>query len=167
MKKKVLIFILCLFIFTIQSMSSAKDAYTFKVTKPDKDIYSTVDEIMLINGSAEKNASIEIEHFVKDLDYKDFESYKDKYPKLEDFTKHFEEEKVGEDGYEELSKTSINVGSVGIFSKKLTLMKGLNKVIIRDAVKRERVFYIYLTDADMLSNSLTRMRTIDLIMNLR
>lgn len=167
MKKKVLIFILCLFMFTIQSMSSAKDTYTFKVSKPDKDIYSTIDEIMLINGSAPKNTDVEIKHFLTQTSFKDYESYRDKYPKLEDFAKHFEDEKVGDDGYEELSKTSINVGSLGIFSKKLVLMKGLNKIVISDNAKGERVYYIYLTDAAKLSESLTRMRTIDLIMNLR
>ena len=153
--------------FTIQSMSSAKDAYTFRVTKPDNDIYSTIDELMLINGSAPKGTDVEIKHYLKEISFKDFESYKDKYPKLDDFKKHFEEEKVGEDGYEELSKTSINVGSLEIFSKKLTLVKGLNKVVISGGAKGEKVFYIYLTDAVKLSESLARMKTIDLIKNLR
>lgn len=166
MKKKVLIFILCLFIFTIGSSSFAKDAYVFKVTKPDQDIYFTIDETLFINGSAPKNANVEIKHYLKDISFKDFESYKDKYPKLDDFKKHFEEEVIKDDGYEELSKTSISVGSLGIFSKKLSLMNGLNKIVVSTA-KSEKVFYIYLTDTDKLSESITLMKTIDLIKNLR
>lgn len=166
MKKKVLIFILCLFIFTIGSSSFAKDVYVFKVTKPDQDIYSTIDETLFINGSAPKNANVEIKHYLKDISFKDFESYKDKYPKLDDFKKHFEEEVIKDDEYEELSKTSISVGSLGIFSKKLSLMNGLNKIVVSTA-KSEKVFYIYLTDTDKLSESITLMKTIDLIKNLR
>ena len=167
MKKKVLIFILCLFIFTIGSSSFAKDAYVFKVTKPDQDIYSTIDETLFINGSAPKNANVEIKHYLKDISFKDFESYKDKYPKLDDFKKHFEEEVIKDDGYEELSKTSISVGSLGIFSKKLNLMGGVNKIVISDGAKAEKVFYIYLSDADNISKSISLMKTIDLIKNLR
>ena len=166
MKKKVLIFILCLFIFTIGSVSIAKDAYVFRVSKPDQDIYSTIDEALFINGSAPRNANVEIKHYLASVSYKDFESYKDKYTKFEDFTKHFEEEMIKEDGYEELSKTSISVGSLGIFSKKLSLMNGLNKIVVSTA-KSEKVFYIYLTDTDKLSESITLMKTIDLIKNLR
>ncbi len=165
--KRVLIFILCLFIFTSGSISFAKDAYVFRVKAPDHDIYSTIDEVLLINGSAPRNTEVEIKHSLKDLSYKEFESYKDKYPKLDDFTKHFEEEKIKDDGYEELSKTSISVGSLGIFSKKLTLMNGLNKIVVSDKDKMQKVFYIYLTDADKLSESITFMKTIDLIKNLR
>lgn len=167
MKKNFLIFILCLFIFTIGSSSFAKDAYVFKVTKPDEDIYSTVDDTLFINGSAPKNTSVEIKHYLMDISYKEFESYKDKYPEPEDFREHFEEEKNKDDGYEELSKISISVGSLGIFSKKLSIMKGLNKIVITDGANSQRVFYIYLTDAEKLSESITFMKTIDLIKNLR
>lgn len=73
---------------------------------------------------------------------------------------------IKDDGYEELSKTSISVGSLGIFSKKFSLMNGLNKIVISTA-KSEKVFYIYLTDTDKLSESITLMKTIDLIKNLR
>lgn len=167
MKKKILIFILCLFIFTIQSISSAMDVNTFRLTKPEKDIYQTMDDLLLINGSAKKNTELEIKHFVAGVKYKDFENYKEKYPKMDDFIKHFEDEKVREGDYEELSKTSINVGSLGIFSKKLTLMKGLNKILISDKAKEEKIIYIYLTDADKLSVDIKGMKTIDLIKNLR
>lgn len=167
MKKKVLIFILCLFIFTIGSSSFAKDTYVFRVSKPDQDIYSTIDEALFINGSAPKNANVEIKHYLASVNYKDFESYKDKYTKFEDFTKHFEEEMIKDDGYEELSKTSISVGSLGIFSKKLNLMGGLNKIVVSSGAKLEKVFYIYLSDADDISKSISLMKTIDLIKNLR
>ena len=150
MKKKVLIFILCLFIFTIGSVSIAKDAYVFRVSKPDQDIYSTIDEALFINGSAPKNANVEIKHYLASVSYKDFE-----------------EEMIKEDGYEELSKTSISVGSLGIFSKKLNLMGGVNKIVISDGAKAEKVFYIYLSDADNISKSISLMKTIDLIKNLR
>ena len=73
---------------------------------------------------------------------------------------------IKDDGYEELSKTSISVGSLGIFSKKLSLMNGLNKIVVSTA-NSEKVFYIYLTDTDKLSESITLMKTIDLIKNLR
>jgi len=45
-------------------------------------------------------------------------------------------------------------------------MNGLNKIVISTA-KSEKVFYIYLTDTDKLSESITLMKTIDLIKNLR
>ena len=46
-------------------------------------------------------------------------------------------------------------------------MNGLNKIVVSDKDKMQKVFYIYLTDADKLSESITFMKTIDLIKNLR
>jgi len=104
----------------------------YGIINPDKLSYSTTDRVVLINGKAPSDTAVSIDVYgTTDLTKKNFNL--DKLPTQDDYILIETEE--------------VTSGNLGLFQKKLDLVRGVNKLIInfdsQDVEPIEIIIYVY------------------------
>lgn len=129
------------------------DKNGYIVATPSKKNFYTADETLLISGQVKADKEIYLSH----LHFDGKLSEKPNFDKMADLD------------FKLLSEEHIKAGKIGIFSYKLKLKKGLNKLIFTFKNKKEvknEVYYIILIDKETIESVSTDLKIADVIREL-
>lgn len=116
MWKKILVsFLIVSALFTLGSVSYANDASKYQIINPEAKAYTSTKKVAFVSGKAPAGTSITIKLYgTTDLTRKNFNL--SKLPRPED--------------YIEIYAETIKAGNMGFFDKQLSLVTGINKIVI-------------------------------------
>jgi len=125
-------FLLVLTVLSFTGGSSAYASSNYKVLNPEKNAFSTMNKVVLVNGKAPTGTKVIMEvHGTTDLSRKNFNLAN--LPKDKDYIKRLTE--------------SAEAGNMGFFQKELALALGVNKVVVKfDKTKLSEEIIIYVYD---------------------
>jgi hypothetical protein len=139
-KRIIACFMIALTILSSSSFAYATnvDATKYAILNPEKTIYSTEDKVILINGKAPSGTEITLDIYATidstDLRKSNFDL--NNLPSVEDYIL--------------ITNDKVTSGNMGLFSKQLDLVKGINKIVIDYGVEGiepvEIIVYVYNID---------------------